>query len=108
MPQNAEEEHRDGDILAPVHDIIRRDGADGLSEGQTTPHPQAVSAGGIHDGPAGEAPKSVGQVLCEICQQQPAKYRCPGCEQRSCSLACTREHKSTSGAARACCIWDGS
>jgi hypothetical protein len=34
---------------------------------------------------------------CEICSEQPAKYRCPGCEIRSCSLDCSKKHKEESG-----------
>lgn len=30
---------------------------------------------------------------CEVCQQDLAKYRCPGCDQQSCSLRCVQEHK---------------
>ncbi|KAJ2531313.1 Box C/D snoRNA accumulation [Coemansia sp. RSA 1935] len=33
-------------------------------------------------------------ILCEQCQQIPAKYKCPGCLVRTCSLACSKTHKS--------------
>ena len=33
---------------------------------------------------------------CSSCAE-PAKYTCPGCEARSCSLACVRAHKEASG-----------
>lgn len=32
--------------------------------------------------------------LCEMCTAVIAKYRCPGCNRVTCSLACTREHKT--------------
>lgn len=31
---------------------------------------------------------------CEVCRTQPAKYRCPGCERQTCSLACVKSHKT--------------
>ena len=34
---------------------------------------------------------------CEVCRQQPAKYRCPGCHMRSCCLACSKQHKAATG-----------
>ncbi|KAJ5894944.1 hypothetical protein N7495_006635 [Penicillium taxi] len=30
---------------------------------------------------------------CEVCSLEPFKYRCPTCEVKSCSLACTQAHK---------------
>jgi len=33
------------------------------------------------------------QCLCIICQTATSKYRCPGCERRTCSLDCSRTHK---------------
>ncbi|CBK22993.2 uncharacterized protein [Blastocystis hominis] len=33
--------------------------------------------------------------LCEVCHQHPAKYTCPGCKKRTCSLQCVRKHKET-------------
>lgn len=38
-----------------------------------------------------EAPK------CEVCNAQPSKYRCPGCQARTCSLPCVRQHKEDTG-----------
>jgi hypothetical protein len=35
------------------------------------------------------------EALCEICSSQPAKYTCPRCHVKSCSLACSRTHKTT-------------
>ena len=32
-------------------------------------------------------------MLCEVCGLEEAKYCCPGCEKRTCSLTCVREHK---------------
>ncbi|KAL4935095.1 hypothetical protein BDV06DRAFT_234700 [Aspergillus oleicola] len=34
--------------------------------------------------------------LCAICHLNPPKYRCPRCSLRSCSLACTKKHKTWS------------
>ncbi|KAI9733566.1 MAG: hypothetical protein M1834_003168 [Cirrosporium novae-zelandiae] len=31
-------------------------------------------------------------TICEICSQNPAKYRCPSCRLQSCSLKCTKTH----------------
>ncbi|KAI9599186.1 hypothetical protein BDF19DRAFT_430361 [Syncephalis fuscata] len=36
-------------------------------------------------------------VLCTCCQQVTAKYRCPRCDARTCSLVCVNTHKETSG-----------
>ncbi|THH10080.1 hypothetical protein EW145_g1585 [Phellinidium pouzarii] len=35
--------------------------------------------------------------LCALCNAQPAKYTCPRCRTRSCSLPCSRAHKAMSG-----------
>lgn len=35
--------------------------------------------------------------ICQVCQQCPSKYRCPGCERQSCSLSCVRTHKTQFG-----------
>ena len=35
---------------------------------------------------------------CKVCQEAQWKYRCPGCEARTCSLACSKQHKSADGA----------
>nr|XP_027106813.1 putative box C/D snoRNA protein SPCC613.07 [Coffea arabica]XP_027113644.1 putative box C/D snoRNA protein SPCC613.07 [Coffea arabica] len=32
-------------------------------------------------------------LLCEECKHNPAKYKCPGCSIRSCSLPCVKAHK---------------
>ncbi|MPC76488.1 Box C/D snoRNA protein 1 [Portunus trituberculatus] len=34
--------------------------------------------------------------VCEECGEE-AKYTCPGCGRRTCSLGCVREHKAASG-----------
>lgn len=34
-----------------------------------------------------------GPPQCEVCGLQVSKYACPRCETRTCSLACTRQHK---------------
>ncbi|KAJ9115604.1 hypothetical protein QFC20_000929 [Naganishia adeliensis] len=39
---------------------------------------------------------SVPPATCAICSQ-PAKYTCPRCSTRTCSLPCSRTHKSTTG-----------
>lgn len=35
--------------------------------------------------------------LCEECKQTEWKYKCPGCELRSCGLACVKAHKTRTG-----------
>ncbi|XP_046543395.1 box C/D snoRNA protein 1-like [Haliotis rubra] len=46
-----------------------------------------------------EAPKSEirSTVQCQVCGDNPAKYRCPGCDQRTCSLPCVNKHKLVTG-----------
>lgn len=34
---------------------------------------------------------------CQICQGKPSKYKCPGCMVKTCSLACSKKHKTDSG-----------
>ncbi|KAJ2001625.1 Box C/D snoRNA accumulation [Coemansia sp. RSA 2322] len=34
---------------------------------------------------------------CEQCSTQDAKYKCPGCLVRTCSLACSKQHKAGTG-----------
>ncbi|KAJ2494285.1 Box C/D snoRNA accumulation [Coemansia sp. RSA 2052] len=34
---------------------------------------------------------------CEQCNDHDAKYKCPGCLLRTCSLACSKQHKASSG-----------
>jgi hypothetical protein len=34
---------------------------------------------------------------CDVCGEQPHKYRCPGCGVRSCGLPCVQRHKAASG-----------
>lgn len=36
-------------------------------------------------------------VPCEICEEHPAKYKCPGCGKRTCSLPCVKAHKNDDG-----------
>ena len=35
--------------------------------------------------------------LCENCQNDESKYRCPACGTRTCSLACTKAHRDSTG-----------
>ncbi|CAM9507625.1 unnamed protein product [Chrysoparadoxa australica] len=32
---------------------------------------------------------------CQICEQNPSKYKCPGCRVRYCSVRCFQTHKTT-------------
>ena len=32
-------------------------------------------------------------VVCEICTEKQAKYKCPACSRQTCSLECVRRHK---------------
>uniref|UniRef100_A0A8D0DVI0 Box C/D snoRNA protein 1 n=1 Tax=Salvator merianae TaxID=96440 RepID=A0A8D0DVI0_SALMN len=34
--------------------------------------------------------------ICEVCDTEEAKYRCPGCLKYSCSLPCVKKHKTAS------------
>jgi len=36
-------------------------------------------------------------TMCAVCGEQPHKYCCPGCSSRTCSLACSKQHKSSTG-----------
>lgn len=36
-------------------------------------------------------------MSCQVCQSVDARYRCPGCDTRTCSAACVKQHKSESG-----------
>ncbi|KAJ2307617.1 Box C/D snoRNA accumulation [Coemansia sp. RSA 2706] len=36
-------------------------------------------------------------TLCEQCQKNDSKYKCPGCLARTCSLACSKAHKDATG-----------
>ncbi|KAK3371820.1 hypothetical protein B0T24DRAFT_630478 [Lasiosphaeria ovina] len=38
--------------------------------------------------------ETVLSTLCCICHSEPPKYKCPGCEARTCSLACSQKHKT--------------
>ncbi|KAI9193714.1 uncharacterized protein BJ171DRAFT_524307 [Polychytrium aggregatum] len=35
--------------------------------------------------------------LCEVCHATASKYKCPGCLCKTCSLPCSREHKTLTG-----------
>ena len=35
--------------------------------------------------------------LCEPCGLHPAKYTCPRCQMKTCSLACVNQHKESQG-----------
>lgn len=52
-----------------------------------------AEAGGIET-PPGQTPLS-GTPLCGVCQTDPSRYCCPGCGVRTCSLACVKEHKTS-------------
>ena len=43
------------------------------------------------------SPSRPKRAACEVCQEQPFKYTCPGCERRTCSLVCSKKHKEESG-----------
>ncbi|CAM9584825.1 unnamed protein product, partial [Phaeothamnion confervicola] len=46
-----------------------------------------------------ETPKqaSPSTTTCEVCEGMTAKYRCPRCSRRTCSVECCRRHKDESG-----------
>mmetsp|Transcript_17610 Transcript_17610/g.31017 ORF Transcript_17610/g.31017 Transcript_17610/m.31017 type:complete len:154 (+) Transcript_17610:45-506(+) len=35
--------------------------------------------------------------ICEVCQKEPSKYKCPKCMTPYCSLPCFKKHKDASG-----------
>ncbi|KAL5488021.1 BCD1 [Sanghuangporus weigelae] len=37
------------------------------------------------------------QPSCTVCNSQPSKYTCPRCKTKTCSLSCSRAHKSSTG-----------
>ena len=37
------------------------------------------------------------RAMCEQCGAEESKYTCPGCQHRTCSLACVKQHKAASG-----------
>lgn len=39
----------------------------------------------------------MGKAVCESCKEAPPRYKCPGCEISTCSLQCSKSHKSISG-----------
>ncbi len=41
---------------------------------------------------------AAGGKLCEECSDAAARYCCPGCGVRTCSLPCSKAHKEASGA----------
>ncbi|GLI60428.1 hypothetical protein VaNZ11_002581 [Volvox africanus] len=56
--------------------------------------PESVVQGAAGEEEQEERPSA---PLCEHCGAAPSKYRCPGCQRRSCSLECVRAHKASSG-----------
>lgn len=40
---------------------------------------------------------TAGGPMCEVCKESQARYKCPGCQMRTCSLQCSKGHKSISG-----------
>ncbi|KAF9005759.1 hypothetical protein BDZ89DRAFT_1168853 [Hymenopellis radicata] len=43
------------------------------------------------------APSTSRQAICLICRLKPTKYTCPGCSTPTCSLSCSKGHKSQTG-----------
>ncbi len=37
------------------------------------------------------------RAQCTVCQEADWKYKCPGCDARTCSLTCSKEHKANTG-----------
>eukprot|EP00884_Botryococcus_braunii_P017446 jgi/Botrbrau1/4385/Bobra.105_2s0031.1 len=40
---------------------------------------------------------AISELLCSVCAKNEAKYKCPGCASRTCSLECCRTHKQHEG-----------
>ena len=34
-------------------------------------------------------------ATCKICQKEPSKYKCPGCQTQTCSVECVKSHKKS-------------
>jgi hypothetical protein len=46
----------------------------------------------------GQGPAGARQIVdCELCKAEKAKYCCPGCSMRTCSLQCSKQHKALTG-----------
>nr|XP_055043808.1 box C/D snoRNA protein 1 [Misgurnus anguillicaudatus] len=41
--------------------------------------------------------RKVSLSRCDVCETQESKYRCPNCMKHTCSLACVKRHKTSSG-----------
>ncbi|GLC54103.1 hypothetical protein PLESTB_000824000 [Pleodorina starrii] len=63
----------------------------------TPPGADADAADSGDEACEGSAKNMPPPSMCEQCGAAASKYRCPGCQRRSCSLTCVRAHKAESG-----------
>ncbi|GAQ85807.1 hypothetical protein KFL_002550140 [Klebsormidium nitens] len=69
---------------------------DGASQAPNVEAPPPESSS--REGPSGSPPKRRKlDEPCGFCNEQTAKYRCPGCGVQTCSLECSKGHKERTG-----------
>jgi hypothetical protein len=74
--------------FVPVARSMEEDEEDGQAgEGD----PEWEERGDFSGGPSART------VACELCRTERAKYCCPGCCMRTCSLQCSKQHKAVTG-----------
>ncbi|XP_059142805.1 box C/D snoRNA protein 1-like [Physella acuta] len=73
-------------------DMLSSQTADGC--GETIPD---TSVTGCHGADMEQSRSTKPVTRCEMCQVVAAKYTCPGCELRTCSLSCVKQHKTQLG-----------
>lgn len=80
-------------VHAPVENIV-----DPVAEDHDMSEPAAKRAKYEEEGEA-EVSRTLNVFSrgCGVCSSASSKYRCPGCEFITCSLACTKEHRAQSG-----------
>lgn len=59
-----------------------------------TYNPHRIMARRAQQGGGGAPPPAAAVLQCQVCQEQPSKYKCPGCALRYCSVACCKAHKA--------------
>eukprot|EP00197_Chlamydomonas_leiostraca_P010150 CAMPEP_0202880592 /NCGR_PEP_ID=MMETSP1391-20130828/35271_1 /ASSEMBLY_ACC=CAM_ASM_000867 /TAXON_ID=1034604 /ORGANISM="Chlamydomonas leiostraca, Strain SAG 11-49" /LENGTH=378 /DNA_ID=CAMNT_0049563117 /DNA_START=104 /DNA_END=1237 /DNA_ORIENTATION=+ len=111
---HAEEGEQDAGPLLYQDVDIPNDFSEGEEESDDLPEQQPKPAAAVNGAASGapgtaatgDAPSTSaaaatagpgGAQLCAVCGSTAARYRCPGCELRSCSLACSKAHKESSG-----------
>lgn len=111
---HAEEGEQDAGPLLYQDVDIPNDFSEGEEESDDLPEQQPKPAAAVNGAASGapgtaatgDAPSTSAAAataglgcaqLCAVCGSTAARYRCPGCDVRSCSLACSKAHKESSG-----------